>query len=319
MFNKPTTLTDFILKEEKAFKEATGSFTLLLTQIENIAKIIASHIKKSGLVDILGSTGEKNFYRDEVQKMDKFSNRLFIDILSQSGQVFALASEELEKPIFVNKSQGKYIVFFDPLDGSSNLDVNINVGTIFSIYKKDHSLLQKGFNQVAAGYILYGTSVMFVYGSGKGVNGFTLDPSIGTFLLSHPKITIPKRGTIYSINEANQPYFNQKIKKYLSLLKTKKKSVKLRYIGSMVADIHRTLLRGGIFLYPKDKKNPQGKLRLMFEVNPLAYLIIQAGGIALTNNKNPLEIKPQSIHQKIPIVLGSVDNLNEYISIVKEI
>ncbi len=317
MFRKVTTLTEFILKEERCFRKATGSFTLLLTQIENAAKIIASHIKKTGLVDILGQTGEKNIYQEEVQKLDKFSNELLVDILSESGQVYAIASEELEKPIFVKKNSGDYVVFLDPLDGSSNIDVNINVGTIFSIYHKSSNLLQPGSKQVAAGYIIYGSSVMFVYSCGHGVNGFTLDPSMGAFLLSHPQIKIPQKGGIYSINEGYYNLYDDSLKKYLNHLKNLEKPAKLRYVGSMVADVHRTLLKGGSFLYPANKKNPQGKLRLMFEINPFAFIIQQAGGLAYSGKINPLQIKPNSLSQKAPIVLGSVDNVNEYLKFYK--
>lgn len=317
MFKKPITLTEFILKEERRFKKATGSFTLLLTQIENAAKIIASHIKKSGLVNILGGTGKKNIYQEEVQKLDRFSNDLLVDILIESGQVNTIASEELEKPILVKKNSGHYNVFLDPLDGSSNIDVNINIGTIFSIYRKNNQLLQPGKKQVAAGYIIYGSSVMFVYTCGQGVNGFTLDPSIGSFLLSHPQIKIPDKGNIYSINEGYYQLYDSSLKKYLNHLKKDKKAPKLRYIGSMVADVHRTLLKGGIFLYPKDDKHPQGKLRLMFEVNPLSFIIQQSGGLAYSNKINPLEIKPNSLSQKVPIALGSKNNVKQYLKFVK--
>lgn len=318
MFNKVTTLTEFILQEERRFKKATGSFTLLLTQIENAAKIIASHIKKTGLVDIISHTGEKNIYQEEVKKIDRFSNDLLIDTLSASGQLFAAASEEMETAVFIKKNRGDYIVFLDPLDGSSNIDANINVGTIFSIYHQNGDLLQPGSKQVAAGYILYGSSVMFVYSCGHGVNGFTLDPSIGSFLLSHPQITIPQQASIYSINEGSSLLWNTADKNYINYLKNSDKKTgrpyKLRYIGSMVADVHRTLLKGGIFLYPQDAKNKEGKLRLMFEINPLSYLILQAGGLAVSNKKNPLTIIPQKIHQKVPIALGSALDIKKYIS-----
>jgi len=288
-----------------------------LTQIENAVKIIASHIKKSGLVDIIGQTGEKNIYQEEVQKLDKFSNDLLVDTLIESGQVYAIASEELDEPIFVNKNRGHYLVFLDPLDGSSNIDVNINVGTIFSIYHKDKNLLLPGKKQVAAGYVIYGSSVMFVYTFGNGVNGFTLDPSIGSFLLSHPNIKIPQKGSIYSINEGYYNLYYGYLKKYLNHLKSLEKQAKLRYVGAMVADVHRTLLKGGIFIYPGDKKNPQGKLRLMFEINPFAFIIRQAGGLAYTGKINPLQITPEALSQKAPIVLGSVDNVKEYLTFVK--
>lgn len=311
MFNKVITLTEFILAEERKFKNATGSFTLLLTHIENATKIIASHIKKSGLVDILGKTGEKNAYQEEVEKLDVFSNKLLIDILSSTGHIGTLASEELEKPIEIDKKRGQYNVFFDPLDGSSNIDVNISIGTIFSIYHNHSGLLQKGKTQVAAGYIIYGSSVMFVYSYGNGVNGFTLDPSIGSFILSHPNIRVPESKSIYSINEGNYEFFDDSLKKYLQALKKEKKPYKARYVGSMVADVHRTLLKGGIFLYPKDTNNPEGKLRLMFEVNPMSFIMKQAGGTASSDGKDPLTIKPTSLEQRVPIAMGSTKEIEK--------
>lgn len=312
MFQQVTTLTEHILEEERNFKNATGSFTLLVTQIENAAKIIASHVKKSGLVDILGYTGSTNTYGDQVQKLDEYANQLLVDTLLTSGQVYAVASEELEKPIFAKKNSGHYVVFLDPLDGSSNIDSNVSIGTIFSIYHKNSSLLQPGFKQVAAGYILYGSSVMFVYSCGRGVNGFTLDPSIGSFLLSHPKMLIPKKGKTYSINEGNYPLYDERLKKYLTDLK-EKNGYRLRYIGSMVADVHRTLLKGGIFLYPADKKNTKGKLRLMFEVNPLSFIVREAGGLATTGSEDPLKLKPTDLTDKTPIALGSYDDVNNFL------
>lgn len=306
------TLIEFVLKEEKKAPQARGKFTLLLTHIENTAKIIAAHLKKAGLVDIIGKTGHRNATGDEVRKLDEFSNQLFKDNLLESGLVHALVSEEEEKIIY-SKKGGDYVLFFDPLDGSSNIDVDVNVGTIFSIYKKTENIFQPGVNQVAAGYILYGTSVMFVYSAGQGVNGFTLDPSMGNFLLSHPNIRIPKKGNIYSINEAYLNKYSPVVKKYLEY--TKKNNYKLRYIGSMVADLHRTLLKGGIFLYPKDKQHSQGKLRLTIEVNPFAFLVKQAGGKSYStkDNPNPLLIKPTNIHQRTPIVIGSRQEVNNFI------
>lgn len=310
MYQKVTTLTEFIVAEERKFKNATGSFTLLLTHIENAVKIIASHVKRSGLVDILGQTGEKNIYAEEVQKLDVFSNQLLVDILSSSGQVNSLISEELEKPIQIDGT-GPYNVFFDPLDGSSNIDTNINIGTIFSIYHNTDKLLQKGNKQVAAGYIIYGPSVMFVYSYGNGVNGFTLDPSIGSFILSHPNIKLPESKSIYSINEGNYELFDASLKKYLQDIKKGEKPYKARYVGSMVADVHRTLVKGGIFIYPKDSKQPQGKLRLMIEVNPLSFVMKQAGGSATSDGVDPLDIDPQSIEQRVPIAMGSTKEIEK--------
>lgn len=317
MYNKPTSLIEFILEDQRKVKDAKGNFTLLLTQLEYATKIIASHVRKAGLVDILGKTGATNVYQDEVQKIDEFSNNLLVETLLSTDQVFAVASEELEEPIYSKNKQGEYVVFFDPLDGSSNMDVNISIGTIFSIYHKSDSLLQPGNKQVAAGYALYGSSDMFVYSCGHGVNGFTLDPQIGSFLLSHPDIKIPKIGNIYSVNESNSLYWEKGMQEYVQSLKTQEKPYKARYIASMVADVHRTLLKGGIFLYPADKKTPQGKLRLMYEVNPMSYVIMQAGGRAVSSAGNPLDIVPTSLHQKTPIVLGSPQDVETYQSFIK--
>lgn len=313
---KPVSLIEFILEEERKFPKAKGNFTLLLAHIEYAARIIASHIKKAGLVDILAKTGKTNASRDEVIMLDKYSNELLVEILSSSGQVHAIASEELEDIHTVEKNIGEYVVFLDPLDGSSNTEINVTIGTIFSIYHKSKSLLTTGKNQIAAGYILYGTSIMFVYSSGSGVNGFTLDPSIGSFLLSHPNMKIPQTGNIYSINEGNFSLWDKKLKTYMQTLK-ENKPYKSRYIGSMVADVHRTLLKGGIFLYPQDKKNPEGKLRLIFEVNPLSYIMKHAGGLATSDGIDPLEITPTRLHQTVPIVMGSTENVKEYLTYLK--
>lgn len=301
MFKKTVSLTEFILDEEKGNPSATGDLTLLLTHIEYASRIIASHITKAGLIDILGSSGRKNIHQEEVQRLDEMSNQLLIDVLSNTGIVATLASEELEEPINGNNS-GKYTVFFDPIDGSANLDINASVGTIFSIYLSSDQLLQTGEKQIAAGYIIYGSSTMFVYTTGHGVNGFTLDPSIGSYLLSHPDIKIPEKGNIYSVNEANYPLWDNKTQQFIDSLKPTYKS---RYIGSMVADVHRTLLKGGIFLYPSDQKSPNGKLRLIYEINPFSFIISQAGGMATTNGKDPLTLLPSSLHQTAPIALGS--------------
>lgn len=308
-----TTLTEFLLKEEQSIPHARGSLTLLLNQIAEAGKIIASHVKNSGLVDIEGSAGKQNMFQEEVQKLDEFSNDLLVDMLSESGQVSTIVSEEMDNPHEVTSRTGDYIVFLDPLDGSTNIDTNISVGTIFSVYStKNGGILQKGINQVAAGYILYGTSVMFVYSCNSTVNGFTLDPSIGSFLLSHPLITIPEEGTVYAINEGNVDLYDERIQKYLASLKQNNPPYKLRYVGSMVADIHRTLLKGGIFLYPSDKKQPDGKLRLMLEVNPLALLVHRAGGMSVSGNDNPLDIEPKNTIQSVPIVMGSRKEVEKY-------
>lgn len=321
MSNKVITLTEFILEEERRFKKSTGALTLVLTHIENAAKIIASHVKMAGLADILGKTGKTNIYRDEVQKLDVFSDDLFVTMLLSTGHVSVVASEELEKPVFSSHKKAEYIVFLDPLDGSSNIDVNISIGTIFSIYHANDNLLQEGQKQVVAGYIIYGSSVMFVYTCGEGVNGFTLDPSIGSFLLSHPNIRVPERGSVYAINEGNELLWDEEVRRYVRDVKknnlTAKKPCKLRYIGSMVADVHRTLLKGGIFIYPKDKKDINGKLRLMFEVNPLSFIMECAGGIAVSGKVSPLTIKPEKVEQRAPVALGSRVDVQKYMSFIK--
>lgn len=311
------TLTEFILQEERKFKNARGSFTLLLTQIENAAKIIASHVRRNGLVDMKGSAGKNNIYDEDVQKLDVFSNDTLIRTLKESGQVYALGSEELDDIMYVKNHSGEYNVFFDPLDGSSNIDTSITIGTIFSIYHKSDDVLQPGNKQVAAGYIAYGTNVMFVYSCGYGVNGFTLDPSIGSFLLTHPDMRVPEDGTIYSINEAYDKYYSASIRNYLQHIKQNKSGYKARYVGSMIADVHRTILKGGIFLYPEHKKKPQGHLRLMFEVNPLSFIIKQAGGMVSTGKHDPLDILPRLVSQKSPVIMGSKKNVLEYLSFVK--
>lgn len=309
------TLTDHLLSEDR---KSQYNLTILLHQIENISKIIASHVKASGLVDILGKTGKTNSFGEEVQKLDEFANSLFIDTLLSGGQVHALVSEEMADPVYAPKATaGDYIVYFDPLDGSSNTDTNSPIGTIFGIYHKSGGLLQPGEKQIAAGYIIYGSSVMFVYSVGDGVNGFTLDPAMGNFLLSHPNMKMPKDSDIYSINEAYEPKFAPELQHYLQALK-KKKGTSLRYVGSMVADVHRTFIKGGVFINPANKSRPDGKLRLMLEVNPFAYLTEQAGGRVLgKDNKNPLKQKPEHIHDKSPIFLGSTNMVKDYLTFWK--
>lgn len=312
------TLTEFILQEERKFKNARGSFTLLLTQIENAAKIITSHVRRNGIVDMKGSAGKNNIYDEDVQKLDVFSNDTIIRTLKESGQVYALGSEELDEIMYVKDHPGEYNVFFDPLDGSSNIDTSVTIGTIFSIYHKSNDVLQPGNKQIAAGYIVYGTNVMFVYSCGYGVNGFTLDPSIGSFLLTHPDMRVPEDGTIYSINEAYDKYYSDSIRNYLQHIKQNKSGYKARYVGSMIADVHRTILKGGIFLHPEHhNKKPLGNLRLMFEVNPLSFIMKQAGGMVTTGRQNPLDVIPESISQKSPIIMGSKKNVEEYLSFVK--
>lgn len=317
MFTHVKTLTDHILEEERKNKNATGSLTVLLMQIQDAAKIINHHVRRAGLTDIVGNTGKTNSFNEEVQKLDDFADTVLSKTLLESGQVHAIASEEHPEIIYAPKAQeGNYIVFFDPLDGSSNIDINCPIGTIFSIYHKDKGLLQPGKNQVAAGYIMYGSSTMFVYASQYSINGFTLDAGVGTFLLSHPNMKIPNKGSIYSINEGNFYLYDKVLQTYLDTIK-KTKQYKCRSVGAMVADIHRTILKGGIFLYPRDEKQKDGKLRLLFEVNPMSFLIEKAGGVAVSDAVDPLEIQPTETNQRVPIAMGSRDNVEEFLEITQ--
>ncbi|WP_293443121.1 class 1 fructose-bisphosphatase [Persephonella sp.] len=314
-------LNRFILEEERKHPDATGSLSMALTAIETAAKIIAAHVRMAGLADILGQAGKTNIQGEEVQKLDEFSNEVMIKHLSDSGQFFALASEELDEPLCSPKGvNGKYVIAFDPLDGSSNIDVNVNIGTIFSIHRRvkgtEEDFLQEGYKQVAAGYIIYGSSTMFVLTTGNGVNGFTLDPSVGLFLLSHPNMKIPEKGKIYSINEANsKKWIDSGLTDYIQTLKDE--GYTSRYIGSMVADVHRTLIKGGMFGYPADKKNRSGKLRLLYEAAPMAFIIEQAGGKATDGRTDILQIKPTDIHQRTPVFLGSKKEINQLIEFIK--
>ncbi len=321
MPEKGIDLNRFILEEEKKHPGATGSLSLALTAIEIAAKIISAHVRMAGLVDVIGKTGKINIQGEEVQKLDEFANNLMIQHLSDSGEFFALASEELDNAIFPeNGRNGKYIITFDPLDGSSNIDININVGTIFSIYRKINGtvedFLQEGNKQVAAGYIIYGTSTMLVYSTGNSVNGFTLDPSVGLFLLSHPDIKIPERGKTYSINEANSHLWNEGLKRYVESLK--ERGYTSRYVGTMVADVHRTLMKGGIFAYPSDNKNKKGKLRLLYEASPMSFIIEHAGGMAISGRKRILDIKPSSLHERTPVFLGSIEDIKELMNFIAQ-
>ncbi|MCR4329217.1 MAG: class 1 fructose-bisphosphatase [Candidatus Roizmanbacteria bacterium] len=308
------TLTDFILEEERNFKEATGSFSLLMLYIEQAAKVIASHVGRSGLVDIIGASGYKNQSNDDVQKLDIFANTALTESIRASKQAGLIASEEMESALITNEKNAKYAVFFDPLDGSSNIDVNISIGTIFSIYRMNERALQKGIKQIAAGYIIYGPSIMFVYTCENKVHGFTYDPSIGSFLLSHENIRTPEKGNIYSINEAYYNTFPQYIQKYVQY--AKKTDMKLRYVGSMVSDVHRTLLKGGVFMYPQDTRSPDGKLRLMYEVNPMALIMQNAGGMAVCESSSPLLIQPTHLHERQPLLIGSTQNVKDILSFI---
>lgn len=307
------TLTDYLLQEERTATNASGNLPLLLDAIEQAANRIADQIRVLGLVDLVGKTDGVNTFGEEVQKLDAFANELLVDTLLSSGTVYAVGSEELEQPVFAPASHtGEYIVYLDPLDGSSNIDINCPIGTIFSVYQKEGGFLQPGNQQVASGYVMYGSSVMLVYTRGHGVQGFTLDPASGRFLYSHPNITIPAKGNIYSINEAYERLYDERTRAYLAQLRASVKHT-ARYVGTLVADAHRTLLKGGLFLYPANQKQPEGKLRLMLEVNPYAWLMEQAGGKAMsTNGKSPLTITPKTIHDHAPLVMGSKDNVELY-------
>jgi fructose-1,6-bisphosphatase I len=317
MSARGTDLYTFILEEERKNPDVAGSLTPALTAITTAGKIIASNVRRAGLAGILGATDRVNIQGEEVQKLDLLSNELLVQYISDSGQFYALASEELDDALYPEKGKdGRYVIAFDPLDGSSNIDVNVSIGTIFSIHRKVSGTIedffQEGYKQVASGYIVYGSSTMLVYSAGNGVNGFTLDPSTGLFLLSHPDMKMPDKGKIYSINEANYLKWEEGLRKYVDSLK--EQSSRARYIGSMVADVHRTLIKGGIFAYPADEKNPSGKLRLLYEASPMAFLIEQAGGRATTGKEDILRVKPESLHQRVPVFLGSRGNIEEVLS-----
>ena len=325
------TLNEFILDKQAEFPYATGELSRLLHDIGIAAKIIHREVNKAGLVNILGAAGYQNVQGEEQQKLDVFADNQFINAFLAGGEVCAIASEENDDIlVFENRKEAKYIVCFDPLDGSSNIDVNVSIGTIFSIYKRlspdcdvsEKDFLQKGTEQVAAGYVIYGSSTMLVYTTGHGVNGFTLDPSIGEFCLSHPQIKIPEEGKIYSINEGSFNLFPKAIQEYLKWVKQDDKSTNrpysARYIGSMVADLHRNLIKGGIFMYPATTKAPNGKLRLLYECNPMAFIVEQAGGKATTGEKRIMEIEPENLHQRVPILIGSKKMVEQVEALYKE-
>lgn len=317
------TVTEHLLLHQKQVPMATGRFTRLFNELILSAKIIHREVSKAGLVDVLGFTGDINVQGEEVKKLDEFANRVLIHRLSRCGALCAMASEENADIIEIPDGlpTGDYFVIFDPLDGSSNIDANVSIGTIFSIYRRksqsDSRLLasdylQKGADQVAAGYILYGSSCMMVFTTGDGVNGFTLDPSVGEFLLSHPNIRIPEQGSIYSVNEGYYHYWDKPTLEILAHFKaasmTRKKPYSLRYIGSLVSDFHRNLVYGGIFLYPSDNRDPShpgGKLRLMCEAAPMAFIVEQAGGLATDGTRRILDIVPEHLHQRVPLFVGS--------------
>lgn len=314
--NTITNLTHHLL-EQHNHSSASRDLAEILNQLALAGKIISRDINKAGLVDILGSTGKINPQNEEMQKLDEYANTLFIEILRQIPHIRAVGSEELPEIISFDehKATGQYIVLFDPLDGSSNIDVNVSVGTIFSIFKKKSKgfdleksdYLQPGKNLVAAGYLLYGSSTMLVYSASKGVHGFTLDPSIGEFLLSHPHIKVPQEATYYTINESYSPTWEQKTHDLVTSLK--KQKLNARYVAAMVADCHRNLLKGGLFIFPATSKYPQGKIRLMYEAIPFTYIYTQAGGYGSNGEQDILQIQPQTLHQRTPVFIGNTELL----------
>ncbi len=326
------TLGQFIIEKQADFPFSKGELSRLLADISIAAKIVNREVTKAGLVDILGETGTLNVQGERVKKLDVFANEQFIAAFKAGGEVCAIASEENDEIISINtdiSKNAKYIVAIDPLDGSSNIDVNVSIGTIFSIYRRVslkgagvlEDFMQRGTEQVAAGYIIYGSSCMLVYTTGKGVNGFTLDPSIGEFCLSHPNMRTPKTGHFYSINEGNYLHFPDGVKKYLKFCQEEdelsNRPYSSRYIGSGVADIHRNLLTGGIYIYPTTTKSPNGKLRLLYECNPLAFIQEQAGGKASTGGKRIMELPITELHQRTPLFIGSsemVDVAQDFMS-----
>ena len=326
MTRKPNTLGEFIIGNQNDFKYSSGELSRLINSISLAAKVVNHEVNKAGLVDILGSIGDTNIQGEDQQKLDVYANEVFMQTLINREIVCGIASEEEDEFVKIegrNKSHdNKYILLMDPLDGSSNIDVNVSVGTIFSIYRRvtpigtpveKEDFLQPGTQQVAAGYVIYGTSTMLVYSTGNGVNGFTLNPAIGVFYLSHPYMKYPNNGGIYSINEGYYSHFPQGVKDYLKFCQeeTEDRPYKGRYIGSLVSDFHRNMIKGGIYIYPTSSKAPEGKLRLLYECNPMAYIAEQAGGKATDGYNRILEIKPTHLHQRVPFFCGSAKMVEE--------
>ncbi len=331
------TLGEFIIEKQNDFPHASGELSSLLSSISLAAKIVNREINKAGLVDITGAVGIENVQGEEQQKLDLYANEQFKAALEARDQVCGVASEEEDEAVAFSKElnkNAKYVVLMDPLDGSSNIDVNVSVGTIFSIYRRvspvgtpptQEDFLQPGDKQVAAGYVIYGSSTMLVYTTGNGVHGFTYDPSIGSFCLSHEKLMTPDTGNIYSINEGNYIRFPLGVKKYIKYCQESvpqdNRPYTSRYIGSLVSDFHRNLLKGGIYLYPSTESNPNGKLRLLYECNPMAFLIEQAGGIASDGKNRIMELKPAELHERVPFFVGSksmVEKVEEFIRLYPE-
>lgn len=332
MAKRNQTLGEFIIENEDSFQYSTGELSRLINSIRLAAKVVNHEVNKAGLVDIIGEAGDTNIQGEAQQKLDLYANEKFIKTLTNREIVCGIASEENDDFIPIEgqneDNQNKYVVLMDPLDGSSNIDVNVSVGTIFSIYRRksevgtpvqESDFLQPGKEQVAAGYIVYGTSTMLVYTTGDGVNGFTLNPAIGTYYLSHPAMKYPEPGNIYSINEGNYAHFPQGVKDYLKYCQADEgnRPYTSRYIGSLVSDIHRNMIKGGIYIYPQNAKRPEGKLRLLYECNPIAFITEQAGGKASDGFRRIMDIEPERLHQRIPFFCGNakmVEDAEEFMA-----
>ena len=318
------TVSRFVMEEQKASKDATGAFTLLLQSILTAIKAVSQAVRRAGFAQLHGKVGVTNVQGEDVAKLDVLANDMFVNMLRSSFEVALMISEENEAAIEVDlKHQGCYIVCFDPLDGSSNIDCLVSIGSIFSIFKREstdavsvNEVLKPGSTMVAAGYALYGNATMVVLSTGNGVNGFTLDPSIGEFILTNPDIQVKPKGKIFSINEGYASLWDESVTNYIKKCKFPESGspMNARYVGSMVADVHRTLVYGGIFLYPANKKSPKGKLRYLYEAGPMAFIIEQAGGKATTGKQRILDVAPEHIHDRVPVVLGSTQDVDEYLS-----
>ena len=332
---KIVTLGEFIVQRQTAFPYAKGELTSLLSAIRRASKVVNREVNKAGLVeDLLKASGEENIQGEAQQNLDVFANDHFIQAMVDRGEVCGVASEEEDDFIAFDNEisrNGKYIILMDPLDGSSNIDVNVSIGTIFSIYRRISPIgekatledfLQPGTEQIAAGYVIYGSSTMLVFTTGSGVNGFTLDPSIGTYCLSHPDMRFPETGKIYSINEGNYVKFPDGVKKYIKYCQVMDpdtdRPYTARYIGSLVADFHRNMIKGGIYIYPSTASAPNGKLRLLYENNPLAFVAEQAGGLATDGYRRIMEIKPEQLHQRTPLFIGSVNMVEKAMEFMAE-
>lgn len=332
--SQSVTLADFIRSKQREVAGASGAFTDVLLSISLATKVVSRGVNRAGLASLLGFTGEVNVQGEAVQKLDVYADDVFTSILGRSGQFVSMVSEEQERVLLPNEGnrRSKYIIAFDPLDGSSNIDVNVSIGSIFGIYRRKSrgeiqedatvgDFLQPGHAQVGAGYVVYGSSTMFVFTTGMGVNGFTLDPNIGEFILTHPEMKMPEDGSIYSCNEANSPMWEAPMQKFVAEMRENRvpgRKFSARYVGSLVADFHRTLLKGGVFLYPGDDKNPHGKLRLLYECAPLALIAEQACGMASDGKGRLLDRVPCDIHDRSPLIIGSkqlVDRLLDYVRI----